>query len=292
MKNLINHLPQIKQDELKKIVLTIRDNCDDIEKIILFGSYARGGYKEAKDLKPDRKSGHVSDYDILVVTAKKDVALDPTLWKKISEICHKLNLTADPRIITHDIEALNIKLAERQYFYRDIKKEGILLYDANNFKLADDRNLTPKEKQRIARDHFEYWFKRATNFKDSFNLMFSKDQFSDAAFHLHQTAESSYKTLHLVFTNYCPHEHLLETLGLEAEDFHPPLKTIFTKSTKEDKARFKLLEYAYIGGRYDPRYHISKEDLEILEKDVKKLLEITEKICQQKIDGLADHEHS
>jgi predicted nucleotidyltransferase/HEPN domain-containing protein len=290
MKNLINHLPQIKQDELKKIVSTICDNCETIEKIILFGSYARGGYKEAKDLEPDRKSGHVSDYDILVVTAKKETALDINLWNKISEICHKLNLTADPRIITHDIEALNIKLAERQYFYRDIKKEGILLYDTNHFKLADDRELTPKEKQRIARDHFEYWFKRATNFRDSFQLMFSKDQFSDAAFHLHQVAESSYKTLHLVFTNYCPHEHLLETLGLKAEDFYPLLKNIFPKNTKAQKERFKLLEYAYIGGRYDPRFYISKEDLEILEKDVKKLLKITEKICQQKINQLANHE--
>jgi predicted nucleotidyltransferase len=290
MKNLINHLPQIKQDELKKIASTIRDNCDDVEKIILFGSYARGDYKEAKDLKPDRKSGHVSDYDILAVTAKKETALDINLWKKISEICHKLNLTADPRIITHDIEALNIKLAEGQYFYHDIKKEGILLYDTDNFKLADQRDLTPKEKQRIARDHFEYWFKRATNFSKKFQLMFSEKQFSDAAFDLHQTAESSYKTLHLVFTNYCPHEHLLETLGFEAEDFHPSLKTIFTQNTREDRTRFKLLEYAYLGGRYDPRYRISKEDLEILEKDVKKLLEITEKICQQKFDELADHE--
>jgi predicted nucleotidyltransferase/HEPN domain-containing protein len=283
MKISISHLPQIKQDELTKIVAMICDNCSDVEKIILFGSYARGNYKEAKDLEPDRKSGHVSDYDILVVTAKKDTALDPTLWKKISEICHKLNLSADPRIITHDIEALNIKLAERQYFYRDAKKEGILLYDTNNFKLADDRDLTPKEKQRIARDHFEHWFNKAKDFWDTFDLMLKKGKFTSAAFHLHQVAESSYKTLHLVFTNYCPNEHLLETLGFEAKDFHEDLKTIFSQSTEEDESCFKLLEYAYIGGRYDPRYYISKEDLEILAKDVKKLLELTEKICQEKI---------
>ena len=288
MKASISHLPQIKQDELTKIVSMIRDNCSDVEKIILFGSYARGNYKEAKDLAPDRKSGHVSDYDILVVTAKKDTALDPTLWKKISEICHTLNLSADPRIITHDIEALNIKLAERQYFYRDAKKEGILLYDTNNFKLADDRDLNPKEKQRIARDHFEHWFNKAEDFWDKFDLMLKKGKFTSAAFDLHQVAESSYKTLHLVFTNYCPNEHLLETLGLKAKDFHEDLKNIFIQATKEDEARFKLLEYAYIGGRYDPRYYISKEDLEILAKDVKKLLELTEKICQEKINSFEE----
>ncbi|MES2676830.1 MAG: nucleotidyltransferase domain-containing protein [Pseudomonadota bacterium] len=133
MKHSTNYLPQNKQEELSQIVAIICENCDDAQKIILFGSYARGDYKEAKDLKPNRKSGHISDYDILVITSKKEVALDSMLWKKISDGCRKLKLSADPRIITHDIEALNIKLAEAQYFYSDIKKEGILLFDSKKF---------------------------------------------------------------------------------------------------------------------------------------------------------------
>ena len=56
------------------------------------------------------------------------------------------------------------------------------------------------------------------------------------------------------------------------------------ENNREEKIRFKLLEYAYIGGRYDPRYFISKQDLEILAKDVEKLLNITEKICKKQIE--------
>ena len=48
MKKTIEHLPQNKQEELAKIIATIRDNCKDVEKAILFGSYARGDYKEKK----------------------------------------------------------------------------------------------------------------------------------------------------------------------------------------------------------------------------------------------------
>ena len=48
MKNSLKHLPVLKQDEIKKIISTIRDNCKDVEKAILFGSYARGDYKEKK----------------------------------------------------------------------------------------------------------------------------------------------------------------------------------------------------------------------------------------------------
>jgi predicted nucleotidyltransferase len=86
MKHSIDHLPKIKQDELQNIVAIIRQNCSDVEKIILFGSYARGNYKEAKDLEPNRKSGHISDYDILAITDKKETALDSMLWKRISNI--------------------------------------------------------------------------------------------------------------------------------------------------------------------------------------------------------------
>ena len=70
MKNSITHLPNLKQEELNKITKLIRENCGDVEQIILYGSYARGDYREEKDLKPDRKSGHVSDYDILIITGK------------------------------------------------------------------------------------------------------------------------------------------------------------------------------------------------------------------------------
>jgi len=281
MKNSLNHLPEFKQNELQKIAEIIQKSRKDVEKIILFGSYARGNYKEAKDIKPHSKSGHISDYDILVITEKKETALDSVLWSKISVRLQVEGFSAYPKLITHDITELNKKLSEGQYFFSDITKEGVLLFDTKKFELTHQKKLTKEEKQKIAQDHFDYWFKRAENFIDTFQLMFSKDQFTDAAFHLHQVSESCYKAILLVFTNHTPREHFLEILKKEAEKQCVELKNIFPKSTKEDEDRFKLLDYAYIGGRYDPSYHISKEDLEILAKDVKKLLKLTEKICKE-----------
>ena len=285
MKNSLNHLPDNKQQELENICTIICNNCSDVEKVVLYGSYARGNYKEEKDLKADRKSGHVSDYDILVITVQKNIALDGMLWKRISELCKDLNTSASPRIITHDIEALNIKLAEGQYFFSDIKKEGIALFDAQNFDLASERGFTGKEKKRVAQDHFDEWYGSAEEFFGTYELVLEKGWYKKAAFNLHQTAESAYKAVLLVFSNYSPNEHFLEFLGNRAEKYHALLKNIFAKISKEDETRFKLLEYAYIGGRYDPQYKISKEDLETLAKDVKKLLDLTGKICKEKIES-------
>jgi predicted nucleotidyltransferase/HEPN domain-containing protein len=291
MKHSINHLPKIKQDELEKIVAMIQENCNDVEKIILFGSYARGDYKEKKDLDPRQKTGHISDYDLLVVTEKKATTDQFVSWNHTD----KLNLSAPVRIIACDIQALNISLAEGQYLFSDIKKEGIILYDSKKHQLANQRDLTPQEKQRIAKDYFDHWFRIAKGFYKHFEIDFAEIDVNKnteanglAAFHLHQAAEHCYKTILLVFTNYNPQEHYLGILGQAAAKYQHDLLTLFPKTTQKEGDRFKLLDYAYIGGRYDPDYRISKEDLEILAKDVKKLLVITEDICLAKVKSFVE----
>lgn len=283
MKNTTNHLPDLKIEELQQIVNIIINNCDDVQKVILYGSYARGDYREEKDLDPNRKSGHVSDYDILVVSSKKRVALDNLFWSEISKQCQNLNLSAIPRILTIDIEALNIKLAESQYFYLDVIAEGIILFDKDNIELAKPRNLSAKERQRIAQDHFDEWYVSAQEFFAGYEFYLNRHSFKKAAFSLHQAAESSYKAVLLVFSNQCPSEHFLEFLGKNSEQYHKLMKNIFARISKEDEDRFKLLEYAYIGGRYDPNYQITKRDLEILSLDVAKLIKLSKEACEEKI---------
>ncbi len=78
---------------------------------------------------------------------------------------------------------------------------------------------------------------------------------------MHQATETAYKTILLVFTQYSPHEHYFhETLGDEAGKYVPSVIGLFPMETPEDRQRFEDLDYAYIGGRYDRNYSISRED--------------------------------
>ena len=108
---------------------------------------------------------------------------------------------------------MNIKLAEGQYFFSDIKKEGVVLFNSGKYELADERDLTGKEQQRIAQDHFGHWFEWAQNFYSLHLSALEKVMYKEAAFHLHQSTEASYKTVLLVFTNYNPNEHWLAALS-------------------------------------------------------------------------------
>ena len=288
MKKTMTHLPENKVDELKKVVSIIRKLCDDVEMIILFGSYARGDYKVEADLKAGRKSGHISDYDILVVTGQKKSVDNAGLWDQITKECNSLKQSTHTRIIAHDIQGLNIKLAEGQYFYTDVKEEGCLLYDSGKFELATEHELTPKEQKRIAQDYYDHWFERAGRFFEFYQIALKKLYNKEAAFNLHQAAETSYKTILLVFTNYNPNEHYLTMLGEMASEEDASLSDIFPLKTEEEQERFRKLDYAYIGARYDPEFRITKADLETLATHVKKLLELTEKICKAKIESFDD----
>ncbi len=283
MKTTLTHLPQNKIDELEKVVSIIRELCDGVEMIILYGSYARGGWKEDADLKPERKSGHKSDYDILVVVKEKSTAGDTGLWSEITRKCDSVVLSTHVRIISHDILYLNSKLAEGQYFFRDIKKDGCLLYDSGNFKLARKRKLKPYEEKRIAQYYYDHWFERAKEFYKTFKYHFSEEMHKLAAFDLHQATEASYKTILLVFSGENPHEHYLSLLSEMAAEHHNAISDIFPVETHKDRKLFELLDHAYIGARFIPEYRISKEELEYLSGRVKELMELTEKICKEKI---------
>ncbi len=216
-----------------------------------------------------------------------------SFWDDITQKCDNLALSTHVRIISHDIQYLNIQLAEGQYFFKDIRREGCLLYDSGSSKLARKRKLKPEEQKRIAEDYYHNWFKSARMFFDHFEHdmvrgLNDKSFFKLAAFHLHQSAEASYKAVLLVFAGYSPNEHYLGLLGRMAAEHEALLLKIFPQTTDKEEEQFRLLDYAYIGARYDPDYYITKEDLEYFSERVKILLELTEKICKEKIQSFTE----
>ena len=289
MKKSLAHLPQDKADEVELIAFNIRALCEDVQMVILFGSYARGDWKDGQH---SQGRGMLiihkkSDYDILVITKEKATAKNLAIWQKINRECMTSDLTTHARVIAHDIQFINIRLAEGRYFFKDIKKEGVILYDSGKFKLARKQKLKPIEEQRIAQDYFDKWLGSAKEFYDNFKFNLNKRRYKNAAFQLHQAAEQSLKAVLLVFTEDAPHEHWLDLLCYKAAKFDAGFSSIFPKETDEQKELLELLEYAYIGARFDPDYYITEDELKYLAKYVKKLHKLTEKVCVEKIKSFA-----
>jgi predicted nucleotidyltransferase/HEPN domain-containing protein len=287
MKKSLIHLPELKAEELELIAFKIRSLCEDVQMVVLFGSYARGDWKDGPH---EQGRGRLiihkrSDYDILVLVANEYTARDISLWDKVKEKLAESNLSTHVRIIARDADFVNYKLRQGQYFFTEICEQGIILYDSGRFKLREKKELNPAEAKQNAQANFDEAFHSAEAFYNSSQHNMEVQEYKLAAFELHQAAEFASKTVLLVFGSECPQEHHLDILGDLAADYCPELAGILPRETDESKELFELLDYAYIGARYDIHYKITKEQLEQLSPCVKKLHQVTERICKEKIES-------
>ncbi len=188
-------------------------------------------------------------------------------------------------IIYHSIGQVNPRLKEGHYFFSDVKREGILLYDTGKLKLQRIRKPSPKKRKQIAQEDFNMWFKSAKSFYTHFEFAFNKADYKIAAFQLHQAVERFYGAVMLVFTGYKPKRHNIETLGRRVSGCDADFLKVFPRATKEQDENFKLLKKAYIDARYKKDYKITKKQLEYLAKRVKLLQRLTKKICTAKIES-------
>jgi HEPN domain-containing protein len=112
-----------------------------------------------------------------------------------------------------------------------------------------------------------------------------KKWYKKAAFMLHQATELFYKTVILVFTNYRPKGHYLDTFGSMCAGFDPRFLTVFPQQSENEKKCFELLNDAYVDARYKKTYKITKRQLEYLAKRVQKLQRLTNEVCKERIDS-------
>ena len=286
MKKSLAHLPKRKHYELALVRDIILDKFSDVQMIILFGSYARGTWVEDIYTKGHITYEYKSDFDILVITESKKEANNMSDQHRIESLVDNNEKIETPvSIIYHHIRLVNRRLSEGQYFFSDIKKEGILLYDSKKFRLERRRKLDPAERKRIAEEDFKYWFSLAKEFYFHHTVAVKRRKYKMAAFQLHQATEHSYTAVLLVFRGYKPKIHNIKTLGRRAGSCDPQFLTVFPKATPEQKKRFKLLQKAYIDARYKPSYRITRTELEYLAKRVKILQRLTKKVCAAKIDS-------
>jgi len=282
MEHNLDYLPKEKQAELAKIIHLIREVTMP-EIIILFGSYARNEWVEEKYDNEHYK--YQSDFDVLVIIDTKSEAKQAKLEREIEEKIEKAEDIKTPAsIIVHNVDFVNKRLGKAQYFFTDIKKEGVVLYDSGKFQLNETRELSSIERKKLAQEDFNYWFNNAEEFLIDSKNAFERGSNAKAAFELHQVVERLYSGILLVFTRYKPNTHDLAILRKLANSVDSRLLHVLPLSNAENKQLFKLLRKAYIDARYKPNYVIQHDELLLLYKQVEELKKIGELICYEKIE--------
>lgn len=286
MKTTLSQLPDYARADLKQIVSLVLEKLPRTEMIILYGSYARGTYVEYDERDEfGIWTSFMSDYDILVVTSQTDVKEAGRILDDVDAKYYKRPDNQVPiQFINDDIEKLNSDLSEGRYFYTGLKKDGIMLYDSGNYKLERARKLNFEEIRQQAEEYFDEKIERVNSFFRSAKHDYNDKDYKTCSFHLHQTCENLFYTLRLVHTLKNSKQHNLSKLLGATSKYSPELKKIFPRKPQEEKRLFELLRLAYVEARYNPKFVVTKEDIDALLPKVERLREITEQTCKAQIE--------
>ncbi|MDO5897171.1 nucleotidyltransferase and HEPN domain-containing protein [Agrobacterium sp. Azo12] len=296
MKSDIGHLPQAKQVELEKIVRIIheefagvveRSKSDAkkdgrIYKIILFGSYARGTFVD----EPHTSKGYRSDFDILVIVSNKELA-DPKYWDKATDrVMWDKDIETPVGLIVHGAREISNFLHDGQYFFVDLAREGIILYEFDDRPLAEPKPLSPTDALRVAEEHFEKQFRNAVDFLKGSKFFVQEENLNLATFNLHQSVETAYSCYLLTLTNYSPPSHNLKFLRGLSEDRDRRLVDIWPREQQRFTAWYNILNEAYVKARYSKQFEISEEALAWLQERTAELHTLIETLCREHIEKL------
>lgn len=295
MKKSLDHLPPRKQAELRQVVETVRAAFEEaistrraarlkdgkILKIILYGSYARGDWVH------DPVGRYFSDFDLLIVVDHEDLT-DGEFWHEAENRTMPLgpDIRTPVSLIVHSLDDVNEQLDRGRYFFTDIVREGVLLYDTPGAKLHKPADLKARVALEEAERHYEKWMASSAEFQAGAGFYIERGSANLAAFSLHQASEHLYHCVLLVLTLYSGKAHNIAFLRKKAEAIDPRLADAWPRDTKFERRCFELLREAYVKARYSEHYKIANEELAWLASRVDDLRDLVFRVCSERFAQL------
>jgi len=295
MRTDLDHLPERQQRELERIQSILVAEFEQVTaratqpwrrqgkiyKIILFGSYARCDWVD------EPENGYQSDFDLLIVVSHADLTDIADYWYVAEDrIARDPSIKRPVNIIVHSLEDVNRALSSGEYFWVDIARDGIVLYELPCHQLAVPMPLTPADAFRMASGYFDHWSESAGRYLATGISHAEKAWNNEAAFELHQATERLYICFLLVRTLYFPRSHNIKFLRSLAEDKEPRLVEAWPRATKLDRSRFERLKRAYVEARYSETYAITAEDLNALAASIAHLRDMVVALCAEQLAEL------
>jgi len=298
----IDHLPPVQQGELARVTQLLMGEFAEataratqpwkkngrILKIVLFGSYARTDWVDEPD------NGYQSDFDLLVIVSHPDLTDIADYWYIAEDkILRDPEIARPVNIIVHTLQEVNQALTRGEYFWVDIARDGIVLYDLPGSALATPQPLTPADGYEMATAYFNNKLADIDRWIATVDFQIGRGVDDAgyrklAAFNLHQTVETAYACFLLVRSLYFPRSHNIKFLRSLAEDSEPRLIAAWPRASRIDRRRFELLKRAYVEARYVASYEIGSDDLDALAQSVRSLRDIVESVSLERVLSLRE----
>ena len=313
MRTSLRHLSDSRRNDLTLVLRHIRDafhntrasgkvfgmgrklrraaDLADPEMIVLFGAHARGEVNGCSTKSVHDNGLYTPDYELLVIIEQCKLARRLEVWQTIMQrfrVDPKTSNGVELSFLTKSRSEINNQLRLGSAFFGDIKRYGIVLHRSEDVQLARCRSIDPIQRQIAARRALRWWNRSAADSLWTSELFVERGRYRRAAFELHQAAEFLYTGIVIVFTGHQSRSHNLRRLERRVSNLDPAFFGLLGPAAGNGDCRlFGLLNAAYIKGRYNGAFRVTRREMDELATRVRRLQKATKCICRERIKSYA-----
>jgi HEPN domain-containing protein len=285
MLTTFQHLPQAQLKQLiqlvQKIVRAISPN-----KVICYGSRMTTMQDWNSFQEEDTCKGVTHPtYDFLVITQDGEKRVDHETIQIAEQQATPLGCSVT--VIVQQLTAANKSLENGSRFISTVYRKGVLVYDGDGIPL-----VTPPEEpdMTILRCRIETNWNRCFGIAQCFfktaTYCFDNGWYEQATFDLHQSAQHACMAMLRALSGYRSNTHNLSRLLALIANFSQAPIAVFPCVTKEETELYNTLNKAYSEARYNEKYSVSAEKVQILIERVASLLVIAQSLYEKKLLSL------
>lgn len=254
-----------KLEPLIKQIVTLLQ----IERIYLLGAVSAGVFTANIFVNGVNPVLDVREFQLFIICSDNEKRSSEELQELVEIKCgYIMPVTA----IVIPAKVFNQWLRKGHTLAQRVCQSNALLFDDAKTEFAKPPDYYIDDMRRRNRREFEAWSSKANEFFMGVDLYQSRTQYNVGAFLLHQAVELAYMAVIRLVTGYRSGTHNLDRMIRYAIPFCGAELNVFPRNNDKERRLFKLLQKAYIHGRYKDDFEILEQDFLILRDRVKKLL--------------------
>ena len=250
-----------------------------VDKIFLLGVMAEGQVVNSIFHSADLRGMQATAYFMLLLTRPGERRTEDTVQDMLEQ---RFRYSLPVHLIVYSASSFYQWLRDGQSFAVRVIEQAPMLYDARitqipppGFCFRED-HLYRQQRQAVC------GYRRSGEFLAGAELYALRKEYNLAAFLLHQSAEHACLSYMLQHTGLKTGTHNIDKLLRYTTMVSNQVSHYFPRSSEADMELFRLLQKAYIHGRYKDDYSISPFQIKVLIRRMKKLLL---RLCPEATEG-------
>jgi HEPN domain-containing protein len=219
--------------------------------------------------------GYSFTYYLLILISDDEKTPEHEVANKIEDHCRYLGLVF---VLAHKTASAREGRSKGKLFWNNTLEETQCFYTKPGFEIGEYKKVEDRERIQLVTRSWERWGTQARGFQLGAETYLGDENYSLAAFMVHQAIESTFIAAINMELGYRLSSHNLSRMLKLTLLFTENFRDVFELNTNEGIAAFEALQTFYSNSRYKEDFNPDEDTVELILPKVELLLEKAEDV--------------